>query len=126
MGGRTYRPNSSVSCLRPLPSFPFDSASVGVGSATTLARCLRTASTSPGRMGSLRWCLGGISQTPITQESRLRAQVFTKKGGGGVGIRDPLLQAAVLASSIAKAICSSLWSSHSTTPDLDVVAACAK
>ena len=86
MGGRTYRPNSSVSCPRPPPSFPFDSASVGVGSATTLARCLRTASTSPGRMGSLRWCLGGISQTPITQESRLSAQVFTKKGR--FGIRD--------------------------------------
>ena len=39
-----------------------------------------------------------------------------------IGVRDPVLHspAAFLASSSAEALCSSLWDSHSTTPDSDV------
>ena len=107
----------------PATSSSFASVSAGARLATTLARCLQTASTSVRRGWRPPWwkCLGEIIQLANTQESWLCAQVCIKKGG--LGIRDTGLHslAAFLASSSSTAsLCNSLWAEYNDTHDPDV------
>ena len=73
------------------------------------------------RQAFLLRCLGGI-QDHCRRDMASRSGIHQERV---FGIRDPVLlsPAAFLASSSIEALCSSLWCSYSTTPELDAVAA---
>ena len=69
LGEETRWPNSSVSSSQPPPSFFFDSASTGVRSAATRARCLWTASSSARRRCRLS-SQGAWKASPLSGSAR--------------------------------------------------------
>ena len=74
---------------------------------------------------SLKNCLGGIIQVPITEDAWLWARASIKKGG--FGIRDlpcpPLPAAFLTSSSSTSSLCHSLWSEYEDTLDPHVTVA---